>query len=89
MSDGCGGDAEMMEGKDISRDLEYHIAFAERRFLATGIHRVVITTHGSYLVSPLDEKSLNSAGTILYRTDRRPKEPAQMQCFAVYTGGAK
>ena len=74
------------EGKDISRDLDYHIAFAERRFLDTGIHRVVITTKGSYLVSPLDEKSLNSSGTILYRTDSRPKQPARMQCFAVYGG---
>ncbi len=72
--------------KNIACDLGYHTAFAERRFLATGIHQVVIETPGSYLVSPLDEKSLKSAGAILYRTDQRPQEPAQMQCFAVYGG---
>ena len=89
MSDCCGGDAEMMEGKDISRDLGYHAAFAERRFLDTGIHQVVIETPGTYMVSPLDEKSLQSAGAILYRTDRRPHEPATMQCFAVHGGMPK
>ena len=75
--------------KDISRDLDYQIAFAERLFLATGIHQAVITSPGSYLVSPLDKNTLNSAGTILCRTDRRPEQPATMQCFAVYTGVAK
>ena len=72
--------------KNIACDLYYHQSFADRRYLATGLHQVVIETPGCYLVSPLDEKSLKSAGAILYRTDSRHKEPARMQCFAVYGG---
>ena len=85
MSDGCGGDAEMMEGKDISRDLEYHIARADRNYLKDGIHRAVITTPGCYMVTTV-ERAEKTIGDTLYRTDRRPHEPAQMQCFAVYGG---
>lgn len=77
-----GGGDETMTGKDISQDLGLRIAQAERRFLADGLHRAVITTPGCYMVT-LIEKAEKS---ILYRTDQRPAKPPTMQCFAVYGG---
>ena len=86
MSGGCGGDAQM--SKDIAHDLEYHIIRAERGYLQDGIHRAVIETPGCYMVTTTD-RAEKTMGATLYRTDRRPEQPATIQCFAVYTGGQK
>ena len=74
-----------MTGKDISQDLDLRITQAERRFLADGLHRAVITTPQCYMVTTV-ERAEKTIGDTLYRTDSRPKQPAQMQCFAVYGG---
>ena len=60
------------EGKDISSDLEHHIARADRNYLKDGIHRAVITTPGCYMVTTVD-KAEKTMGATLYRTDSKPK----------------
>ena len=90
MSDGCGGDAEM---RDVAYDLEHWARIADRMAASDyaekhgGLQFGVTNGNNCYLVEQLDM----IRGPVLYSTAAKPeeKQPARMQCFAVYTGGAK